>query len=188
MTRFGCGTRRVIGVLFMLGMASPAVAERITLAANVHTPSETSGNNHYSDGGADGDGVIGAENFTLRGRSDITSISHVGHHSRTLIQPDSIEWWIYGDSGGLPGEVLCAGASAFRTNVEGEWAIYDLTRYSIDLPGVTLAAGNYWGFTTTAVGAATPTGRLRRAAHRSTAGARSCGPAVTGRSRTRERI
>jgi hypothetical protein len=88
--------------------------------------------------------VIGAENFTLSDWAEITSISHVGHHSRTLIQPDSIEWWIYGENGGLPGEVLYSGTSAFRTNIEGEWAVYDLTRYSIDLSGVTLGAGNYW--------------------------------------------
>jgi len=143
MTPFG-GCIRVIGVLSMLTMASPALAERITLAANVHAASETDGNNHYSDDGPEGTNGIGAENFTLSGRFDITGISHVGHHSRTLSQPDSIDWWIYGDSAGLPGAVLYSGTSAFRTNIEGEWAIYDLTRYSIDLSGVTLGAGHYW--------------------------------------------
>ena len=144
MTRFGGCAGSFIGVLSMLVMATPAWAERITLAANVHVPSETRGNNHYSDGGEYGDDVIGAENFRLGGRFDLAGISHVGHHSRTTVQPDSIEWSIFGDSGGLPGEVLYSGISLYRMQVEGEWAHYDLTRYSIDLSGVTLGAGSYW--------------------------------------------
>jgi hypothetical protein len=87
----------------------------------VHAASETDGNNHYSDDGPESANGIGAENFRLGGRFDITGISHVGHHSRTLSQPYSIEWSIY----------------------DGESTIFDLTRYSIDLLGMTLDAGNY---------------------------------------------
>lgn len=124
-----------------LGISGSAYAAPVTLAENLHVNGEGAGNNYYSY-----TNYIGAENFSLSGTYSILNISHVGHHYRNgPIQPTSIDWWIYASAGSTPGAVLFAGSSTnYSTAIEGTSGIYDLTRYTIGLSGVTLGAGNYW--------------------------------------------
>jgi hypothetical protein len=137
--------RSVLPLLLIASWGGIAAADPITLAENRHLPTEGSGNNHYSDGDAIGNDGIGAENFTLARTFGIITISHVGHHARTLVQPTSIDWWIYSGDAGQPESILFSGNSTtFRSNVEGVVGPYDLTRYTIDLANVVLGPSTYW--------------------------------------------
>jgi hypothetical protein len=143
----------IVTSALMLAFLITSDASAAILAENTHVIDEASALNDYSNLTLQGDGVtyeknFGAENFTLGGTYNITSISHVGHLDDGLDQPKSIDWRIYADDGGLPGVTLfSADEASYTTTAEGSYDVYyDIFRYSIDLStsGITLTAGNYW--------------------------------------------
>ena len=131
----------------LLTFAAAASANPIVLAENDPVPNQGGnvGSTHFYSAVLGGIPVIGAENFSLSDTYTLTSISHVGIHTHAgFPQPQSIDWWLYSDSSGLPGGTLYSGTSTdYSTTVLDLCCAGEEVRYTIPVTA-TLGPGAYW--------------------------------------------
>jgi hypothetical protein len=134
-------TLAMLAACVVLAVVNTSRAEAETLAENTHIAGG-GGYDWYTKGAT----TFGAENFTLDSAATVTAISHVGIRTRGLPHPVSIDWAIYSnDSTNLPGVVLASSSNAsFTISSEGEYSVFELTRYRIETDPIQLAPGKYW--------------------------------------------
>lgn len=88
---------------------------------------------------------IAAEEFILSRNSVIQSLTFVGYQDQGVSQPDSVNWFIYHDAGGLPGQVIASQIAApYTVSFLFSAAPYDVDAYTLGVPSHDLAPGDYW--------------------------------------------